>query len=262
VGNISRTLLMMPTWTYVKSKDALYVNLFAGSRINVGKIAGTDVEVVQKTNYPWEGSVDITVNPQQARKFSVYVRIPNRNTSKLYRPTPAVGGYKSFAVNGKAVKPAVERGYAVITREWKAGDRIRVEFPLEAQRLKADERIQANVGDVALRYGALIYNTEEVDQADLTKALAPAPLKAEWRPDLLGGVVAISGKWQDGSPMLAIPNFARMNRLDTEPLEAPSDLAVNYAPGATAGSNQPQAAANRTRRPFRLQSQVWIKDQA
>ena len=45
---------MIPTWTYVKSNDGLYVNMFVGSRIHVGKVAGTNVEVVQKTEYPWQ----------------------------------------------------------------------------------------------------------------------------------------------------------------------------------------------------------------
>ena len=48
VGNLSRTLLMVPTWTYVKSKSALYVNMFVGSRIHVGAVAGTNLEVIQK----------------------------------------------------------------------------------------------------------------------------------------------------------------------------------------------------------------------
>jgi hypothetical protein len=47
VGNIPRTLLMIPTWSYVKGRDGVYVNLFIGSRVNVGKVAGTDVEMVQ-----------------------------------------------------------------------------------------------------------------------------------------------------------------------------------------------------------------------
>ena len=68
-GKCSRTLLMMPTWTYVKSKDGLYVNMFVGSRIHVGKVAGTEVEVVQKTDYPWHGAVAITINPEEAKTF-------------------------------------------------------------------------------------------------------------------------------------------------------------------------------------------------
>jgi len=39
-----------------------------------------------------------------------------------------------------------------------------------------------------------------------------ASLKTEWRGDLLGGVMVIQGKWSDGSPLLAIPNYARQNR--------------------------------------------------
>jgi DUF1680 family protein len=265
VGNISRTLLMMPTWTYVKSKDAIYVNLFAGSRINVGKVAGTSVEMVQKTNYPWEGSVEITVNPQESKTFSVFVRVPDRATSKLYTAKPVVSGYRHFAVNGKAMKPRIERGYAVITRQWKAGDHISVEFPMEPQRLKADERIQANAGSVALRYGALIYNVEAADQPDISKPLGAAPLKAEWRPDLLGGLMTINGTWQDGTPMMAIPNYARMNRLDHPPLEFPEDYrpVVNSAPGATAGSVLATNTDNNRqfRRPPVI-SQVWTKDQA
>jgi len=261
VANFPRTLLMMPTWTYVKSRDAVYVNLFAGSRINVGKVAGTDVQMVQKTNYPWNGAVEITVNPKETKTFSVYVRIPNRTTSKLYTPTPAVSGYKQFAVNGKAVKPKIERGYAVITRQWKAGDRINVEFPMEPQRLTADQRIMADKGQTALRYGPLVYNVELADQPDLGKAAGAAPVKAEWREDLLAGVMTLKGEWQDGSPMLAIPNYARMNRLNRPPMEFPGPDPATSVPVATPPGAEPAPPERQPRRRI-IQSQVWMKDKA
>jgi hypothetical protein len=65
---------------------------------------------------------------------------------------------------------------------------------------------------VALRYGPLIYNVERADQPALDLAIGPEPLTTEWRGDLLQGVVVLKGKWRDGSPLLAIPNFARNNR--------------------------------------------------
>ena len=105
VGNIPRTLLMIPTWTYVKGPDGLCVNLFIGGTINVENVAGTDVEMVQKTDYPWDGRVAITVNPRTAKRFTVYVRAPNRQTSELYTATPAVSGLKSLAVNGRPLTP-------------------------------------------------------------------------------------------------------------------------------------------------------------
>jgi DUF1680 family protein len=272
VGNIPRTLLMMPTWAYVKDKSGLYVNMFVGSRIHVGKVAGTNVEMVQKTDYPWKGAIAITVNPEEARTFSVYVRIPNRATSKLYTESPALSGVKRFAVNGRQVTPHIEKGYAVVTREWKAGDRIELELPMEPQRVVADDRIKADLGNVALKYGPLVYNVETADQQNIEQPLGDAPLQTEWRPDLLGGVMVITGKWQDGSPMTAIPNYIRMNRVGP-PVEYLGDTNVNYAPGATtsagtkpagnaaspatAAAAQPNAGA-RERRTRKLDSKVWI----
>ncbi len=217
VGNLSRTLLMIPTWTYVKDKSGLYVNMFVGSRIQVGQVNGTNVEIVQKTEYPWKGTVSVTVNPDQAKTFSVYVRIPNRTTSKLYTESPNVSGVKRFAVNGQELTPKIQKGYAVVTREWRAGDRIELELPMVPQRVVADSRIKANTGLVALKYGPLVYNVETIDDKNIDRKLGNAPLRSQWRPDLLGGVVTIDGQWADGSEFVAVPNYARMNRVGPPP---------------------------------------------
>ena len=212
VGNIPRTLLMIPTWTYVTSADGIYVNLFIGSRINVERVAGTDVELVQTTDYPWSGKVAISVNPKQAKKFTLFVRVPDRTTSELYTPTPKVSGLKSLAVNGQKIAAPIENGYVSITREWKASDKIELELPMEIQVVKADEHIAADRGKVALRYGPLIYTIETADQPKLNLAPDLKSLTTEWRGDLLDGVLTIKGRWSDGSPLLAIPNYARQNR--------------------------------------------------
>ena len=243
VGNIPRTLLMLPTWMYAKSADSIYVNLFVGSTATVENIAGTDVEMVQATNYPWDGKVAITVNPQASKRFSVRIRVPDRSVSGLYQSEPNANGIASMSVNGVAVKPAIANGYAVITRAWRAGDRVDLTLPMKVQRVTASEKIAATQGRVALRYGPLVYNIESADQ-DITQVLSPgSPLTAEWRGDLLGGVMAIKGAFANGSALLAIPNYARSNRL---PAEAPA---------------KPQAAQGTAQRPAPRPptSIVWIK---
>ena len=212
VGNLARTLLMIPTWTYVKGDDGIYVNMFIGSTINVEKVAGTDIQMVQKTDYPWSGNISIVVNPKESKKFTVYVRVPNRMTSALYTPTPKVSGVKLLAVNGEIIHPKIVNGYAVITRTWKMGDKIDMVLPMEVQRIVADKHIAADRGLVALRYGPLIYNIERADQPDINQVIGSGPLTAGWRGDLLHGVMTIKGQWADGTPLLAIPNFARNNR--------------------------------------------------
>jgi hypothetical protein len=212
VGNIPRTLLSLPTWTYTRGRDAIYVNQFVGSTVTLEGVTGTAVKLTQITDYPWKGKVALEVNPTTAKKFALHVRVPNRQTSLLYTNTPTVEGLLSLAVNGKSVKPRIERGYVVLDRTWRAGDRVEWEVPLAVQRVVADQRIAANRGRVALRYGPLIYNLESVDQDVNAVLSASAPLTPAWRPELLGGVLVIQGQFTDGKPLLAVPNYARLNR--------------------------------------------------
>jgi DUF1680 family protein len=143
------------------------------------------------------------------------VRVPDRSVSELYTSTPEANGITSLSVNGTAITPIIEKGYVVITRQWKAGDRIDLVLPMNVQKIRASDKIAATRGRVALRYGPLLYSVEQVDQ-DITKAFNPqSDLTTEWKGDLLGGVMVIKGAWTDGAPLTAIPNYARSNRIAT-----------------------------------------------
>lgn len=212
VGNIPRTLLQLPTWMYGRSADAVYVNLFAGSAVTLDRVAGTTVRLVQTTDYPWGERIRLEVQPAAPCQFTLKIRVPNREVSALYTSTPPVAGLLALSVNGKPVTPSVAQGYAGIAREWHAGDTVEWAVPLVVQRVKGDDRIAATRGRVALRYGPLVYNIESVDQS-LDGVLSPsAALATEWRSDLLGGVRVIRGEFADGKLLLAIPNYARLNR--------------------------------------------------
>jgi DUF1680 family protein len=254
-------MLMLPTWMYSKGADGIYVNLFAGSTVRVGEVAGTDVEMVQATNYPWDGKVTLTVNPEARKSFAVRIRVPNRDVSSLYTSTPAATGLASLAVNGSAVKPDIVNGYAVITRTWKAGDTIAFELPMPIQRVRASEKIVANKDRVALRLGPLMYNIEQVDQ-DITGALDPAAtLTTEWRGDLLSGVTVIKGHFTNGAPMTAIPNYARFNRNPPAPPYVPPPPAPPRPPASAAGATPPAATPPAPRpAPPPPQSIVWIRE--
>ena len=170
------------------------------------------MELVQTTDYPWKGEVSIEVDPGAPRSFGIAIRAPDRRTSALYRPEPPCRGITSIAVNGKPVEPPLERGYAVITREWRVGDRISLVLPLPVERVKAVDAVAAVRGRVAIRRGPLIYNIESAD-GPIDGFLEPSSsLTPEWRPDLLGGVVVIRGAFAGGSPLTAVPNYARLNR--------------------------------------------------
>ena len=171
-----------------------------GSTVKIDDVAGTDVELIQNTDYPWNGKVSITVNPAKPAEMSIRVRAPRHDVSALYRSTPSADGLLAIAVNGTALDPPVANGYAVITRTWQAGDKIDLEVPLQVQRVKGIDKIAATKGRVALRFGPLMYSLESVDQK-LDNVLRPdADLQAAVARQICWTASWSSrGRWADGT---------------------------------------------------------------
>jgi len=239
VGNIARTMLTLPTWMYAKNSDNLYINLFIGSTVTVDEIGAGSVEIVQHTDYPWNGHVAITVNPTAAEEFTIKIRVPDRSVSTCYTMSPDINGITSISVNGEAISPTISQGYAAISRTWQAGDTIEFELPIGLQRVEANNKVWSDRDRVALQYGPLIYNHETVDlngANPLSLNIGPdASLSTRWDASLLGGVTVIEGKFSDGTALVAIPNYARNNRggrslvwMREKPLAPPSELVAWY----------------------------------
>jgi hypothetical protein len=229
--------------------------------VTIDNVAGTDVEIVQATDYPWKGKVAITVNPAAQKSFAIRLRVPNRDVSSLYTASPEANGITSISVNGSPVKPAIVNGYATVARTWKRGDRIDLDLPMVVQRVRASDKIAADQGKVALRYGPLLYNIEQVDQ-DITGALdQTSRLTPEWRGELLGGVTVIKGTFAGGAPMTAIPNYARYNRNPPAPAYVPPPPPPPPpAPGSAASTAAAVAPPAPRPAPPPATSVVWIME--
>ncbi|MCU0613029.1 MAG: glycoside hydrolase family 127 protein, partial [Candidatus Eisenbacteria bacterium] len=216
VGNIPRTLLQLPGWTYATADSEVAVNLFVGSSVVLADVAGSSLEIVQTTDYPWDGKVTITVNPAADARFTLMIRVPDRSVSGCYSDSPEANGLRALSLNGRPVAPVIERGYARIARRWKKGDTVTLELPMVARKVKASDSVEATRGRVALQYGPLVYNIENVDHQnrDVSRLVLPpsSTLRASWEPSLLGGCVTVTSTLADGTPMTAVPNFLRNNR--------------------------------------------------
>ena len=108
--------------------------------------------------------------------------------------------HASVVVNRQAVKaPLIERGYLVLDREWKRGDRVELNLPMPIQRVAANPKVKADQGLLAIQRGPIVYCLEQCDQAVPLAGLwlpPEAALKAAREPGLLGGVVTITGEAQ------------------------------------------------------------------
>lgn len=240
IGNIPRVLLMLPTWMYARDDQGIYVQLYIGSSVTIEDVAGTQVRLVQITDHPRSGQVAIEVHPAQQQEFRIHLRVPHRSVSDLYTAVPATDTITELSVNGSPIEPSIINGYAVVERTWEPGDRIELQLPMPIQRIEASPKVAATAGQVALRRGPLIYCVEAADQP-LDNALDPQEsLTARWQADLLGGVTTLRGRWSDGSPLKAIPYYARANRRES-----------------SSGDEEPTAPRRRSSPGVR--SSVWIR---
>jgi uncharacterized protein len=83
---------------------------------------------------------------------------------------------------------------------------------MAVQRIKAVNKIAADQGKVALQYGPLIYNIESADQPTGLVLNPATPLSVQYT-NILGGFLKITGTWSGSTtPLIAIPNYSRLNR--------------------------------------------------
>ncbi len=165
-SNAARFIPSVPQYVYAVKGNDLYVNLFMGNTANV-KVGGKSVEIQQSTNYPWDG--DITMTMQKASgKFALNIRIPGWVKgevvpSDLYTYTDGKRLGYTVKVNNQNVTSELKDGYFVIDRKWKKGDKISVHFDMEPRTVKANGKVAADKGRVAIERGPLVYCAEWPD---------------------------------------------------------------------------------------------------
>jgi uncharacterized protein len=186
--NLERTFASLPGYFYSTSGEGLYLHFFDNSELDWHLENGIGLKVRQKTNYPWDGSAEITVTPAEPSEFTFFMRIPGWTDSA------------QVTVNGKPVSGATPGQYLPIRRRWSGGDVIRVQFNMQPQLLEANAQVIENNGRVAVQRGPLVYCLEQIDQPegvalkDVSVQLSTnsnAPFHEEFRKDLLGGVLLL-----------------------------------------------------------------------
>lgn len=212
--NVIRFIPAMPGLIYSKTDDTIFVNLYAANDAKVD-LKDQTVQVSQETSYPWDGKVKLTVDPAEAGEFTMKFRVPGwaRNEvlpSDLYHYESQVDKSSTITVNGETIDAVTENGYYTLSREWKAGDVVNLEFPMEVRKVIANPKVEENQGKMSLEYGPIVYAVEEIDNKggfDNIKLTSKDQFNVEMQPNLLGGVSTITN-----DNLTAIPYYAWSNR--------------------------------------------------
>ncbi len=201
--NIVRTMAQLPGYMYAHDKDNLFICLYGQNKAII-PFAKTKVGIEQTTDYPWNGKINIIVNPEKTETFSLRLRIPGWSQDQpipgnLYTANREAGVSRnvSFILNNKKIKPEITNGFAVVKREWKKGDVIELDIPMPVKKIKSNPKIKYNKNKIAFERGPIIYCAEEIDNK-VKPQLIYISEKTELKPvvlkDNFGEIIALQGK--------------------------------------------------------------------
>jgi DUF1680 family protein len=183
--NLVRTIAKVSGWAYSLSENGLTVNLYGGNRLSTRLADGSDLQLTQETQYPWEGTVEITIGKCKKESFDLLLRIPGW------------ADRASISVNGTDAGVTATPGtFAKISRAWKKGDVITLDIPMDVVLVEGNPRIEEIRNEVAVKRGPVVYCLESPDlpgETDIVDVYLPSGsgLTPDYRPDFLGGVTTI-----------------------------------------------------------------------
>ncbi len=201
----------LPDFIYSASSDGFRVNLFVGSETQVD-VNQNQVHIKQTTNYPWDGHVEVQVDPEKEAAFTIKIRIPGwatgtENPFGLY--LSKASEVPVLTVNGAPAGLTVSKGYVSLTRQWAKGDKIQLELPMKPRLVFANDKVRNLKDMAAIAAGPLVYCFENNLNKNFEKLQLDEAMQGEVRfqPEILNGVNTIEYQSASGS-FKAVPYFA------------------------------------------------------
>ncbi|HOG75444.1 MAG TPA: glycoside hydrolase family 127 protein [Candidatus Marinimicrobia bacterium] len=215
--NIIRFLPSVPELIYATIADSVYINLYISSNADI-IVNQKKIEIIQQTDYPWHGKINITVNPEKKTTFTLKLRVPGwaRNEvvpGDLYKYIAENPEKVSLLVNGKDENGVLDKGYIEITRKWTRGDKIELTLPLAVRKVIAHEKVADDVNKIAFECGPIVYCAEEIDNHRISEITVPLDTKLNITKGtvLTENVNILRGK-VDNQELILIPYYVWSNR--------------------------------------------------
>ncbi|MCP4786733.1 MAG: glycoside hydrolase family 127 protein [Fuerstiella sp.] len=187
--NLLRTIAELQSYFYSRDDQGVWIHHFGGSTLDAPMADGKQLKLTQKTNYPWDGKIVISLDEVDSTEpFAIRVRVPGWSFGA------------TAAINGAASANAPVAGqYLYMKRAWKSGDVVELNLPMPVRLMQAHPKAEQLRNQVAVMRGPLLYCLESTDQAegvDLNNVYIAddLQLEAQVADDLPFGIVALTGK--------------------------------------------------------------------
>lgn len=175
-SNISRLITSLGDYIYGKSTNGIWINLFVSSNTKIS-LGSDSVNIKMTTAYPWKGNIKVNINPMVPKQFDLHLRLPGWSQGEaspgdLYRFLNNTKTVITLKVNGKKEELKLSNGFIVINREWKKGDVVDLEIPMNPQYIVASDSISCDKNKVAIQRGPFVYCMEGIDNNTLATAFS------------------------------------------------------------------------------------------
>ncbi len=201
--NYRRIIAELPGMIYYVGQGGVTVNLYTASQAKLDLKPGVTLSLKQETDYPNSGRVSLKLDPSQPATFTLRLRIPAWATQA------------QVSINGKAIEPPIAAGsFLKIDREWKSGDAVTLDLPMDFRLVRGRQR---QAGRVAVMRGPQVFCLDPAqnsalakqDAADLNRlTIDPASLTLVASDAVRPGGIACKAKfWKSGFGLSAKSDY-------------------------------------------------------
>lgn len=179
--NVHRLLASLKKYIYTVNDEGIQINIYGECTIST-VINNEKVEITQKTNYPWDGNIELNIYTQKPVDFKLSLRIPEWcEDAKIY-------------MNDEIIH-IEDNHYLIIDARWKTGDKINIEFAMKARKAIGNPYVTSNYHHAFVQRGPIIYCVEQEDNPNINildiLLSNKQEFKEEYLPHKLGGIVQI-----------------------------------------------------------------------
>ena len=224
-SNLSRTLASLGKYIYSFNENEIWIHQYIGNKTHIKLTDKSQVEISLKSQFPWDGRVQIELELDEPQDISLYIRIPSWSSHYSVK----INGIKQIKLKESVDQKEnidtasgyspYNSNYLVFSQKWKSGDIIELSFIMGIKSLIAHEKVKSMAGMVTITRGSLIYCLENLDNLDINifdVILDRSSLRVMHNPNLLNGINTIIGKTHDGVDITFIPYFLWGNRGKSE----------------------------------------------
>ena len=135
---------------------------------------GSDIEIVQRSDYPWDGKVELT-----------FAKLPRKADFSLFFRIPGWCDHYELSINGNPVELQVEKGYARVQAKWKKTDNITFNMRIQPRLIESNPLLEETRNQTAVMWGPLVYCLESADLGNYKIDNISIPSDISFQPEMM-----------------------------------------------------------------------------